>query len=457
MQIRKKITITYIALSGISTLMLCVLVYFLFKYNNEYYFVKRLVDRAKIVSSIHYQHDPEKAAYYRQLKVNGLEELIEETDHVLRVNGPNSFDYNTQLHLPHEFYDEVLTNGSGYVHKSGYYHYAQVFDEGGIKYMVIVGARDSRGTTTTIYITRILFFGGLGFIVLAYMFGRFLARRVINPVAKINKEVKRISASNLHSRLPMPDADEGDEIYDLAQTFNGMLDRLQTSFDIQANFINNASHELKTPIATIIAETEITLLKERDLPEYEEVIKNIHKQATRLGNLTDSLLKMTQAGYDTNKQAKDLVRMDELLMDVKAELDKMYPGNRVNIRMSNMPEDDKFLTMPCNRPLLELAMSNIIINGVKYSNNDEVFVSLSADEKAITVEISDIGIGIPAEDIPHLYEPFFRGKEASRYSGYGLGLPLASRIIKMHNGDINVISEKGKGTLVTLTFGHKKP
>jgi hypothetical protein len=86
MQIKKKITITYITLSGISTLMLCVLVYFLFQYNNEYYFVKRLVDRAKIVASIHYQHDPEKAAYYRQLKAHGLEELIEETDYVMRVN-----------------------------------------------------------------------------------------------------------------------------------------------------------------------------------------------------------------------------------------------------------------------------------------------------------------------------------------------------------------------------------
>lgn len=455
MQIKKKITITYIALSGISTLMLCVLVYFLFQYNNEYYFVKRLVDRAKIVASIHYQHDPEKAAYYRQLKAHGLEELIEETDYVLRVNGPNSFDYNTQLHLPHEFYEDVLTNGSGYVQEYGYYHYAQVFDEGNVKYMVIVGARDRRGHTTTIYITRILFFGGLGFILLAYLFGRFLARRVINPVARITKEVKRISASNLHSRLPMPDADEGDEIYDLAQTFNGMLDRLQTSFDIQANFINNASHELKTPIATIIAESEIALLKERSTAEYEEVINNIYRQATRLGNLTDSLLKMTQTGYDNNKQVKDIARMDEMLMEVKAELDKLYPGNRVTIKMNTIPEDEALLTLPCNRPLLELALSNIISNGVKYSNNDEVFVSLSADEKAVKIVISDIGIGIPAEDIPHLYEPFFRGKEASRYSGYGLGLPLASKIIKMHNGEINVQSQKGKGTVVTIVFGHR--
>lgn len=443
---------TYITLSGITTLLLCVLVYFLFKYNNEYYFVKRLIDRAKIIASIHYQKDPEKADYYRNLKKNGLEELIEETDYVLRVSGPDSFEYNTALHLPHEFYKEVLKNGSGYVQEYGYYHYAQLYDEGGIKYMVVVGARDSRGYTTAIYITRILFFGGIGFIVLAYIFGRFLARRVINPVRKITGEVKRISASNLHNRVPMPDADPNDTIYDLARTFNDMLDRLQTSFEIQANFINNASHELKTPIATIIAETEVTLLKERDTEEYEQVILNINKQANRLGNLTDSLLKMTQTGYDGNKQVNDIVRVDELLLDVKSELDKLHPGNRITVRMNNIPEDENLLTLPCNRPLLELAISNIVTNGVKYSDNNEVFVSLSADKNSIRIAISDIGIGIPPEDIPHLYEPFFRGKEASKYTGYGLGLPLAMKIIRMHNGELIVQSEPGKGTVVTLIF-----
>ncbi|MES2486932.1 MAG: HAMP domain-containing sensor histidine kinase [Bacteroidota bacterium] len=452
MQIKRKITVNYIALSGISTLLLCVVVFFLFKYNNEYYFVKRLIDRAKIVSSIHYQKDPQKANYYRNLKANGLEELIEETDYVLRVNGPSSFEYNTKLHLPPEFYTDVLKNGSGYVQEYGYYHYAQIFDEQGVKYMVIVGARDRRGNASTVLITRILIFGGLGFILLAYIFGRFLAKRVINPVAKITNEVKRISVSNLHNRVPMPDADEGDEIFDLAKTFNGMLDRLETSFEIQANFINNASHELKTPITTIIAESEIALLKERSSGEYEQVLLNIHQQASRLGNLTESLLKLTQTGYDGKKQVQDVARMDDMLLDIKAGLDRLHPGNRITINLGNIPEDESLLTLPCNRPLLELAIGNIISNGVKYSDNEEVFVNLTAIKDQLKITITDIGIGIPPEDIPFLYEPFFRGKEATKYNGYGLGLPLAMKIIKMHGGELIIQSEPGKGTVVSIVF-----
>ncbi|MGK4566979.1 HAMP domain-containing sensor histidine kinase [Flavobacterium sp. 3HN19-14] len=452
MQIRKRITITYVTLSVLSTLLLCVVVFVLFRQNNRYYFVKRLQDRAKIVASIHYQEDPEKADYYRRLKSEGLEELIDENDFVLKVNDGKTFEYNTELQLPHEFYSEVMQQKSGLIVEGSRYFYGQIFEERGQKYIVIITAKDRRGHMSSLYIVRILFFGGMFFILLAYFLGRFLAKRVINPVARITKEVKRISASNLHNRLP--DSENFDEISDLTHTFNDMLDRLETSFEIQANFINNASHELKTPITTIIAEAEIMLSKTRNPEQYQEALQNIHSQASRLGSLTESLLKLTQTGYDGQKQVQDVARIDELLMDVKQDLDKLYPENKVILRLDDLPEDDDLLLISCNKPLLELALSNIISNGMKYSNNETVFVSLAADKQYISVSIADIGIGIPAEDIPHLYEPFFRGKEASRFNGYGLGLPLAMKIIRMHKGDIKVQSQPEKGTIVTISFQH---
>jgi len=143
-----------------------------------------------------------------------------------------------------------------------------------------------------------------------------------------------------------------------------------------------------------------------------------------------------------------------LLLDVKSDLDKIYPGNRVSINMSDIPEEDSLLVLPCNKPLLELAIGNIITNGVKYSDNEEVFVNLTANKEQLKIVISDIGIGIPPEDIPYLYEPFFRGKKASRYVGYGLGLPLAMKIIRMHNGELSIQSEADKGTIVTIIFKH---
>ena len=454
MDIRKKITFTYVALSTFSTLLLCVIIFALFRENNRYYFLKRLEDRAKIVSSIHFQKDPEKIKYYSNLKKNGLEELIEEEEFVLKINSENSFEYNTKLNLPNEFYTNVLKTGKDFFEIDNKYYLGQVFTENNQKYIVIVGARDRKGTTTTIYIVKIMLFGGIGFVLLTFFLGRFLAKRVINPVARITKEVNRISASNLHNRLP--EVKNSDEISDLTATFNDMLDRLETSFEIQANFINNASHELKTPITTIIAESEIMLLKEREVSDYIQSLENIYTQASRLGNLTESLLKLTQTGYDGKKQVLDIARIDELLLEVKSDLDKIYPDNRVSIKLNFAPEDSNLLLIPCNKPLLELAINNIITNGVKYSDNNEVFVMLSASKEMIKIAINDIGIGIPPEDIPHLYEPFFRGKIAAKYIGYGLGLPLASKIIRMHDGEIQVQSEQNKGTIVTIVFRKDK-
>ena len=142
MDIRKKITFTYVALSTFSTLLLCVLVFVLFRENNQYHFLKRLEDRAKIVASIHFQNDPEKIKYYRNLKKNGLEELIEEEEYVLKINSANSFDYNINLNLPNQFYSNILETGRDYYEVNSKYYLGQVFSERNQKYIVIVGARD---------------------------------------------------------------------------------------------------------------------------------------------------------------------------------------------------------------------------------------------------------------------------------------------------------------------------
>lgn len=450
MYIRKRISFTYVGMSTFSTLLLCVLVFVMFRQNNQYHFLKRLEDRAKIVSSVHFQNDPEKIRYYKELKKNGLEELIEEEEYVLKINSENSFEYNINLDAPNEFYANILKKGKDWYEVDDKYYLGQIFEERNQKYIVIVGARDRRGKSTTIFIVRIMFFGGIGFLLLAILFGRILAQRVFYPVTRITKEVKRISASNLHNRLP--EVKNSPELSDLTATFNDMLDRLETSFEIQANFINNASHELKTPITTIIAESEIMLLKERNKEEYIQSLENIYNQASKLGNLTESLLKLTQTGYDGQKQVQDIARIDEVLLEVKSDIDKIYPDNRVIVKLNFAPQDSSLLLIPCNRPLLELAINNIITNGVKYSDNNEVFVVLSADKEVIKITINDIGIGIPPEDIPHLYEPFFRGKIATKYIGYGLGLPLAMKIIRMHDGELQVQSEQNKGTIVTILF-----
>ena len=447
MKTRTKITLTYAAFTGFTVIVLCTVVFFLVKANKQQYFISRLKDRASIVAQGYQQNDDRM----RTFKEDYLDALADEQDYVLKVNtDAGTLEYDIRLSLPYQFYQEVLQKSSTWIVNDYVFHYGQLFHTDDESFIVIVTARDELGKERILFLRTVLIFGSLGSVIFAIVAGGFFAQRVIQPISMITREVNRISASNLHKRLPL--LKSVDEIEELKQTFNNMLDRLETSFDIQSNFINNASHELKTPIATIMAEAEILLSRKREPHEYEQALQNISGYAQKLASLTDSLLKLTQTGYDGEKQVLDIARMDEILLEIMGDLNIRYPDNKVHFRVGEGSDDDLMLTIPCNKPLLSLALMNIISNSVKYSDNQDVFVSLTANESSVTIAINDIGIGIPQEDVPHLFEPFFRGKNASRYTGYGLGLPIAQKIIRMHHGEISIQSEQNKGTVVLIKF-----
>jgi signal transduction histidine kinase len=128
------------------------------------------------------------------------------------------------------------------------------------------------------------------------------------------------------------------------------------------------------------------------------------------------------------------------------------PGNFVKVLIQPTAEDEDLFALVCVRIWMELAITNIIQNSVKYSDNKEVLITLSGDRSGFLVQISDEGIGIPPEELPHILEPFFRASNTTPYSGYGIGLPLAARIIRLHGGSINIVSKEASGTQVSVRF-----
>ena len=127
-------------------------------------------------------------------------------------------------------------------------------------------------------------------------------------------------------------------------------------------------------------------------------------------------------------------------MSIKIHLDQRMPHNNVNVLAQNLESGPEVYTLVGSRVWLELALTNIIQNAIKYSDNKEVLVTLSATENDFFIEISDLGIGISTEVMVHIFEPFFRGGNTAHYKGYGIGLPLAARIVKLHGGNIKIFS-----------------
>jgi signal transduction histidine kinase len=231
-----------------------------------------------------------------------------------------------------------------------------------------------------------------------------------------------------------------------------MLDRLETAFETQNNFVSNASHELGTPLTAIIGEAELALNKRRPEDEYRQSLQVILHEAERLEHITKSLLNLAQTGFDGKKQSLERIRTDELIFTVKETIDKINPENRVEIDYTMLPEEEDKLVVLGNVQLLQLALSNIVQNACKYSDNRPASIALAATDKNNVIIIKDTGIGIPSQDLPFIYDPFFRASNTDGYKGYGIGLPLARNIIRLHGGNIIVNSQQHLGTEIRITL-----
>ncbi|UII26230.1 HAMP domain-containing histidine kinase [Fulvivirga maritima] len=272
------------------------------------------------------------------------------------------------------------------------------------------------------------------------------SRKIIQPIHEIISKVKEISLQSLHLRLEPRATQDGDTISDLTNTFNDMLNRLETSFETQKNFVSNASHELNTPLTNIIGRTEVTLSKERPKEEYVKALETVLTEAGKLERKTKALLLLARTGYNGKVQKENVVRVDQLLMDVKKTAEEMNASNKIVFDFSLLPEDPSLLNTKANEELLHLALSNIVLNGCKYSHDHTVYIAIGVADRKISIVIRDNGIGIPEEELQFIFEPYFRASNSNDHKGFGIGLPLTQNIIKMHQGELIIESAINEGT-----------
>lgn len=315
-------------------------------------------------------------------------------------------------------------------------------------FVVIVAAVDIYGIQKLSNLRTILLivFGAAIFIIL--LSGYFYVGRMLQPIAKVIREVDDISVTSLHRRV---NAGNGkDEMSKLSSTFNNMLERLEQAFTTQKNFIANASHEIRTPLTAILGQLDVSLLKERSAQEYIRVLQSVREDITNLKTVSNRLLLLAQASMEDVEKRFTVLRLDQLLWDSRSELNKLHPDYSISIDVDSSIDDESRLTVNGDEQLLKAAIINVLDNGCKYSVNNRVSVLLKSSAGKTVLQFKDHGIGIPEEDLPHLFEPFYRGHNTENYSGNGIGLSLVYRIVKSHFGDIRIQSQVNQGTVLTI-------
>ncbi len=279
--------------------------------------------------------------------------------------------------------------------------------------------------------------------------GYFIAHRGIRPVQQITQAAGRVTSSTLHERLETRNLPT--EIQTLAGTFNTMLDRLEESFRRVSQFSADIAHELRTPLGNLRGGMEVALGKPRTVEEYRDVLGSALEECERLTRLVDRLLFIART-----ESAESRIELENL--DVTHELSvvrEFYEAAAADAQVKLTVTSEASLRAPLNRELFQSAIGNLIANALRHTPpQGEVAIAAARANDRIVIIVSDTGCGIPAEHLPHVFDRFYRVDDArsAASGGVGLGLALVRSIAKLHQAELQIQSEVGKGTRVTLAF-----
>jgi signal transduction histidine kinase len=428
----------------------CAIYYFVNKYSYVDFY-KRLHARVSIAAKYNLENDTADAESLIRLKKQHLEQLENEREYIIPIGATISLPKTAEKYkLPLPFLQELASNGRAEDKTGNTFFAGKLIYKTSNSHLVIVSAENYYATHHLIFLRNIIIASSVLMLLVALFLSIYFARYIFNPIRDITSKVKKISTENIHLRLDNSSYKNSSEIAGLTDTFNDLLNRIETAFEIQKNFISNASHELRTPLTSIIGEADVSLLKTRTPDEYQKSLQNVLQQAERLDQISQSLLLLAQTGYKGTAIVFEMVRVDEVLWQTKALIDKLNPANKVYIDLSLLPEDPKKLKVNGNAQLLHLAFTNIISNASKYSNNKPVAVHIASSDSHVVITVKDNGIGIPAADLPYIYDPFFRASNTTLFEGYGIGLPLARNVIHLHKGTLTVSSVVNDSTTVQI-------
>lgn len=433
-------------------LMVCLLggsiYYFLSKYSYTDFY-KRLETRATISAKFNFDKSNINAESYQRIRQEHLEKLTEEKEYLFQYQTQEDLPLLAkQSALPAAFLAEIVEEGVANLNYNGVFYSGIRYETPQQKYIVIVSAKNYYATHHLLFLRNIILTAILLSVAFIIYLSLFFSKHIFDPIKQITDKVNQISTHNIHLRIEEKDKDN--EISLLITTFNDLLNRLETAFETQKNFISNASHEFGTPLTSIMGEAEVMLMKERTPEEYRQTLESILSQAERLNQITQTLLMLAQTGYSNKKVVFEILRTDELLWNVKQMMDRLNPKNNIRIDVSLLPENPLKLKVLGNKQLLYLALTNILTNACKYSNNRPVQVGIASNDTEVILVFKDQGIGIPESEMPFIYDPFFRASNTRHFEGFGIGLPLTRNIIRMHNGQLVVSSVENQGTTVQI-------
>jgi len=286
---------------------------------------------------------------------------------------------------------------------------------------------------------------GCGMLSVGLFVGWFISTRALRPISEISTTATKISAGDLSQRINVAEAES--ELGQLAAVLNSTFARLETAFAQQKQFASDAAHELRTPVTVILTQAQMALSRERDAAGYKQTVEACQRAAQRMRKLIESLLEL--ARFDAGQEV--LKRMEfnfaKTVSDAVELVQTLVEEKSVKIISEVSP-----LKISGDAERLAQVITNLLTNAIQYNRPDgEVRVELRSENGLAVLKISDTGQGIAPEDLPRVFERFYRADKSRTGAGNaGLGLSICKAIIEAHGGTIEVASQENVGTTFTV-------
>lgn len=319
-------------------------------------------------------------------------------------------------------------------------------------YVVLASALDRYGIRKIVNLRNILLFTwllGLGIaVLLAYLYVRNIVGK---PLSDLTERISAIGGDNLAARLEVPKNQA--ELTILAQNFNELLERVERAFDAQRSFVQFASHELRTPLANMLSETENTLAKSRSPEEYQAALRSLREEQSRLIQMSNALLLLSHYEQAELGRQIPLVRVDEVLYQTIEEVRAVTPDARILLDFASVPDDQNELLAQGNSALLRTAFRNLIENACRYADDHTVRIQIQpARPDRLVIQFDNRGQTLTEAEGRHLFTPFFRGQNTGGQRGFGLGLVIAQRILRLHRASIQYQCPKERLNRFVVAF-----
>ncbi len=447
MTIRNRLALRFTGLVSSIMLLAFVSIYAFCSYFISSDFYRRLDNKANTMGDLLIRHRLNAQLVYQLSRIR-RDQLPNQKISVFNNQDSLILTTNEQLALPipAKVLTEIRQRKRKDFQQSTYYVSGIRFMTASGQFVVVASAENTYGDA---FLRRLIWaLAGLFCLVagITAFSGWFFAGDALEPMQKIDRIVNAIFPHNRHERLTVNR--EEDEISRLSATINRLLDRVAESFRMQRMFVANVSHELKNPLTQISSQLEVSLLNQRQPEAYRQTIRSVLEDVEELASLTRELLQLSQVNQeDATDLLTDVVRLDEVVWDIRQEVTAINSRYRVIVELGTLPDDPAMLTLHGNKTLLGTALKNLTENACKFSDDGHALVDVDFGDDRITVRIQNNGQAIPAVDQPYIFEPFYRSRQTAEVKGYGVGLSLVERIVRLHGGQISVFSQEGQATV----------